>query len=1614
MAWKARLLALLAIAVISGLACLAAFGYWSGADSEGAGEGAAGAAIVNQGSAPTASETGSTNVVVDWGASSLSNGVPTDGYIIKRYDAETGTQVTIGGGCAGTVTATTCNESETPPGSWKYSVTPVFSSNWRGEEGVKSGAVNTGPGSLTLSRALFGGTVAPLPAVVTGTVSGFEPNQTIGFFLDGTVPLAGSPAKVGAEGAASISVTLPAGSADGPHSLSVHSASTEASSGILVDNTPPAIDVVVEPEPNAAGWNNTAPVEVGGTVSDGDGSGVAFAKYTDDGSDPKTSPTAQYAAGPVSVTTTSTLKFYLADNAGNESPVETRQVKIDTGPPYFTVDFVDVTGGAYIGAANEETGEPGDAYYRGAAAGSFKFLLTPLPLGGSPAVSAGFSELPSDAVGFSFDSSAVTTPVGGPFLSNPMSWVAGSTSTPAGTISLINEAGSAFGSAGLLHNDSTAPSGGSVDAIGLIGTGGRYSTTLDLNLALDKGTDAASGLADGTGPSDLPDKLLRASAPLGSSDGVANGECGTYSAFIQVGGDNPASPVANTVPTNNSCYLYRYLVFDHVGNVATYTSLEIKVHTAAPPGPPEPAPVGLGEADSFAVLGASTVTSAGVSTLTGNLGVSPGTAMTGFPPGTVNGTMHSADAAANQAQADLGAAYADAAGRTPAAPTTGTLGGQTFTRGVYKSATFGVAGKLTLDAQNDPTAVFIFQAGSTLTTAASSQVDLINGAQACNVFWQVGSSATLGASSAFAGNILALTSISMGSGVAMEGRALAHSGAVTLINDTITAPHCAPAASPMPTDAVLTPVSGSGSQSVSGSTIFYNPAQSGSFHVESAAVSPYAGIAQMGFPAIAGFSSSGAVTSPVSGSTFRATYAWSANDASPSPGAQSISATDNAGLTSTNSAAFTPIKDGTGPSGGSVDALGLVGTGGRYSTSTTLSVGFSAGTDSGSGLALSGAQLLRASASLASDGVTNGSCGTFGAYIQIGANDPATPKSDTVPVDRTCYRYAYVVTDRVGNQTTYTSPDVKVDATSPPAPALSFSALTNAYWSGAGTAVYYRPGAGSGGFQLTATSADTTAGTTGYGFPAFPSGWSSSSAGSGIRSYSWGLPNPTAPSGAQSVTTANNAGSSASSSFTVTPDSTPPSGGNLSYANGYTVGSSVSISFGKGIDTISGLNSASGIIEGSTATLAAGACGSFGAFEVVAANPSSGVSLLVTSGTCYQYRYLISDNVGNQATYTSASIAKVDNVAPTNSLSLASAVNASQSGSTIFYRSNVAGSFKIVDVVTDAASGPASATFPAIATTGWTHEVETMSAPTGGPYTSTAFSWTAEPANPTIKSVVGTDAAGKSSTNTSILFASDIVAPSGGSISYANGVVNSTSLPITTVEGSDEGSGINTATTAIKRDVALLTTSTETCGAFPGTYATTVTPVGGADTSVTSGNCYRYEYVVTDRVGNQTVNSSANVAKVDTSGPRVTAIDSRQSSGSAGNGQVEVGDRLILTFNQSLATASVPASFSGATEAKPALANVTLTIPGITKGALDTGSGGYVLLPQTTTTFGGTVALSNSGTTTTVTLTVTSVSGVLPQASKGALAFVTATSITDGRGNVAAGTFTTGTNFKLF
>jgi hypothetical protein len=203
-------------------------------------------------------------------------------------------------------------------------------------------------------------------------------------------------------------------------------------------------------------------------------------------------------------------------------------------------------------------------------------------------------------------------------------------------------------------------------------------------------------------------------------------------------------------------------------------------------------PVSLGSAADFAVLAGAQVSNTGPTVATGDLGASPGYSVTGFPPGMVNGSIHLNDSAAQQAMADLTSAYTDAESRLGAVGVDEDLGGATITPGVYDSVsgTFTMAGTLTLDAQGDPNAVFIFQTDS-LTTGSNSIVSLTGGAQSCNVFWQVDGDAVIADSSIMRGDVMAANSIAVDSGAQVDGRAMAINDTVYLDTATVTRSACA-------------------------------------------------------------------------------------------------------------------------------------------------------------------------------------------------------------------------------------------------------------------------------------------------------------------------------------------------------------------------------------------------------------------------------------------------------------------------------------------------------------------------------------------------------------------------------------------------------------------------------------------------------------------------------------------------------------------------------------------------------------------------------------------------------------------------------------------------------
>ncbi len=215
----------------------------------------------------------------------------------------------------------------------------------------------------------------------------------------------------------------------------------------------------------------------------------------------------------------------------------------------------------------------------------------------------------------------------------------------------------------------------------------------------------------------------------------------------------------------------------------------------------------LGTAGSYSVLAGSTVTNTGSSTLQGDLGLSPGSAVTGFPPGLVGGATNVDNANALQAQTDASAAYTQAADMTPATPQPANLAGLTLSPGVYSvpAGTSNLTGTLTLDGEGNPSGVFIFQMPSTLITSSSSSIILTNDANPCNIFWQVTSSATLGTNSSFQGTVLALTSITANTSATINGRLLARNGAVTLDSNRISNPVCLTTTSTPPTTTTSTP-----------------------------------------------------------------------------------------------------------------------------------------------------------------------------------------------------------------------------------------------------------------------------------------------------------------------------------------------------------------------------------------------------------------------------------------------------------------------------------------------------------------------------------------------------------------------------------------------------------------------------------------------------------------------------------------------------------------------------------------------------------------------------------------------------------------------------------------
>jgi hypothetical protein len=508
--------------------------------------------------------------------------------------------------------------------------------------------------------------------------------------------------------------------------------------------------------------------------------------------------------------------------------------------------------------------------------------------------------------------------------------------------------------------------------------------------------------------------------------------------------------------------------------------------------------------------------------------------------------------------------------------------------------------------------------------------------------------------------------------------------------------------------------------------------------------------------------------------------------------------------------------------------------------------------------------------------------------------DPNTPATfvtgtscnDTSVADGT---YTYTVTAVFRSWTSTSAPSnvvTVVGDSSQPSQAVSMSpGATNAVLSGA--TIFFRS-AVAGSFAMTSTVTDGQSGPASATFPLVSqTGWShaAETVSSGVPSgpgtaytssaYTW-TPGALVP-GTHSIVGRDVANNTVTTPLAFAADDTAPTGGALSVngvaatAGGSTSYARTTFAIGSRVDyaTDTGAGLASSTLTRESATLTNNVCGTFGGSTVITGAPSQ---TGLTTG-CYRYTLTGTDRVGNAATVST--VVRYDTGAATQTVSMSSATNAAMTGTVIYYRSNVTGSFVLNAAVTDGASGPASATFPVLSTAGWTHPAQTVTTGTGSvptvTYPSTSFSWTANPTRPGTYTVTGRDVAGNTGT-TGLTWTADTTAPTGGALTVnavAGTAAGSTSFNRTgsftigtRTDYTDASSGIATSVLT----AASATLSNNVCGAFGSTTVITGNP---AQSGLTNG-CYRYVLTGTDRVGNTA--SRTTTVKVDLALPTGGAV----------------------------------------------------------------------------------------------------------------------------------------------
>ncbi|HEX3224465.1 MAG TPA: invasin domain 3-containing protein [Gaiellaceae bacterium] len=737
-------------------------------------------------------------------------------------------------------------------------------------------------------------------------------------------------------------------------------------------------------------------------------------------------------------------------------------------------------------------------------------------------------------------------------------------------------------------------------------------------------------------------------------------------------------------------------------------------------------------------------------------------------------------------------------------------------------------------------------------------------------------------------------------------------------------------------------------------TLYYRPSAGGTFRVDAASTDAESGVQGYTFSPLSGFASTNQ-----SGASLNVTF----NGSSSGSGAFTVHATNNAGLDSSD-AGYNVTADSTAPSGGSLTVNGTAAMGAGSSSYLTsggsVAVATTPYSDGGSGLASQVVTVQQAT-------LSNDSCGAYGGASVVGGASYGVANG-------TCYLFTITATDNVGNVTTAQT-TVKVDTTAPVAPGISFTGASGGNTFVSGTTLYYRPSAG-GAFTVNATGAsDPETGIAGYTFSTLngfvsttqngnhvdvtfdgsstgggaytvvannnasvsstpatgfsvtkdstaPSGgllsinpYSGSlsvaiaktdftDAGSGIASNVVTRSNPQAPlagacpvggyTGANAVTLPNdtvpadgrcyqytltgtdNVGNAGTATTNVLVDTTGPAGGSVSYADGASSLSAISIDWNAGTDAESGIAQV-------RVDRASGPCSSLGGFSTIIANAtvSPVVDSAVSAGTCYAYRIVVTNNAGVSSTFSSPNVTQITASSP---IELAAGATGSfLNGSTLWLGPAATNQSFTLDLTADGRNGVTSAAWPAKAGA----LSGAAATPSSGTFASAPYTWDGTPVSDTIDVLRAPN-----TTVDTLNVKSDLLAPT-GSINYANGTYASHSVHITT-SASDADSGV--ATTQVQRASAPLTGAT--CGAWTG-YSDITLNGGGNDTNVADNTCYSYQLVVTDNVGNQFTAGSANVAEIpDITPPTFVSAATNVA-----------GTQLTITMSESLdGAATTPAS----------------------------------------------------------------------------------------------------------